>query len=126
MRAAHAVLVILSAGSSQCQHQLKMILAACNEEEPTAKAIPITTLDFRFPDAAYYTSLVHWVLEGSLAGFSASRNFIRIHLQGLLFVQIAIRGGPRRSTGVPGVGFGRKYLENQAENLRPDRLQAPR
>jgi len=37
-----------------------------------------------------------------------------------------VRGGPRRSRGVPGVGFGRKSRENRAENIRPDCLQVPR
>ena len=34
-----------------------------------------------------------------------------------------MRGGPRRSKGVPGVGFGRKSQENRAEVLQPDCLQ---
>ena len=36
-----------------------------------------------------------------------------------------VRGGPRRSRVVPGVGFGRKSRENRAENLQPDCLQVP-
>ena len=38
-------------------------------------------------------------------------------------MQIDVRGGPRRSMGVPGVSFGRESRENRAENLQPDCLQ---
>jgi len=40
-------------------------------------------------------------------------------------VQIDVQGGPRRSRGVPGGGFGRKSKENRAENFLPDCLQIP-
>ena len=49
----------------------------------------------------------------------------RIGLRGRFFVEIDVRGGPRRSRRVPGVGFGRKTRENRAEKVRPDCLQVP-
>ena len=39
---------------------------------------------------------------------------LRIGLRGSSFVQFDARGGPRRSKGVPGVGFGRKSQAGQA------------
>ena len=41
-------------------------------------------------------------------------------------MQIDVRGGPRRSRGGPGVGFGQKARENRAENHQPDCLQVAR
>ena len=38
-------------------------------------------------------------------------------------MQIDVRGGPRRSRGVPGPGFGRKSRENRPETFQPDCLQ---
>jgi len=38
-------------------------------------------------------------------------------------VEIDVRGGPRRSIGVPGGGFGRKSREEWPENLQPYCLQ---
>ena len=37
-------------------------------------------------------------------------------------VEIDVRGGPRRSRGVPGIGSGRKSQENRPENLQPGSL----
>jgi len=54
----------------------------------------------------------------------SSRSGLR-SLRGRFFMDIDVRGGPRRSRGVPGVAFGRKSKENRAENLQPDGLQVP-
>ena len=72
-------------------------------------------------------SKIYWVLEGSLAGFFGCRETALESVCRADFSwKLDVRGGPRRSRGVPGVGFGRKSKENRAENLQPDCLQVPR
>ena len=51
---------------------------------------------------------------------------LRVGLREEFFVQVDVRAGPRRSRGVPGIGFGRTSRENRAENLQPNSLRVPR
>jgi len=50
--------------------------------------------------------------------FLVPRDGPKIGLRGCFFVKVDVRGGPRRSRGVPGVCFGRKSRENKAGTPR--------
>jgi len=63
-----------------------------------------------------------WAPEGSLAGL-IDRRHLALGLRVRFSVELDVRGGPRRSRGVPGVDFGRKSWENRAKNIQPDCLQ---
>ena len=60
-----------------------------------------------------------WLPEGSVAGFFLRRHSASEVVFGAdFFVLLGVRGGPRRSRGAPGVGFGQESWGNQAEDLQ--------